>query len=130
MARRRPQMIRNASGRQDNKALDIHRQSRPSLLGGKGLRDAKDKLPPTLTVLQPIASTHRRERLARKYGTAQVVVGKSCRSSLAEILVDQSWLGRCPMALSDPLATQAVLLADARHLDVPAESKIILPTQR
>jgi hypothetical protein len=41
MARRRPQMIRNASGWQDNKAFDIHRQNRPSLLGGKGLRDAK-----------------------------------------------------------------------------------------
>ena len=33
-----------------------------------------------------------------------------------------SWLGRFPMALPDQLATQAVLLADTRHLEVPAES--------
>ena len=50
------------------------------------------------------------------------MVGKGCHSSLAQILVDQSWLGRFPMALPDQLATLAVLLADKRHLEVPAES--------
>ena len=42
MARRRPQMIRNASGWQANKDFNIHKQNRPSLLGGKGLRDANN----------------------------------------------------------------------------------------
>ena len=41
---------------------------------------------------------------------------------LQKILVDQSWLGCFPMALPDQLATLAVLLADKRHLEVPAES--------
>jgi hypothetical protein len=75
-----------------------------------------------MAVLQTLSSTHRRKRLARKSGNVQVMVGKGCRSALAQILVDQSWLGRLPMALPDQLATLAVLLADKRHLEVPAES--------
>ena len=42
------------------------------------------------------------------------MVGKGGRSSLAQILVDQSWLGCFPMALPDQLATLAVLLADKK----------------
>ena len=103
-------------------AFDILKQKRPRLLGGNSFHDAKQKLPPTLAVLQTLSSTHRRKRLARKSGNVQVMVGKGCRSSLAKILVDQSWLGCFPMALPDQLATLAVLLADKRHLEVPAES--------
>ena len=40
-------------------------------------------------------------------------------------LENQFWLGRFPIALPDQLATQAVLLANKRHLEVPAESDLI-----
>ena len=50
------------------------------------------------------------------------MVGKGCRSSIAQILAEQSWLGCFPMALPDQLATLAALLADKGHLEVPAES--------
>ena len=53
------------------------------------------------------------------------MVGKGCRSSLPKILENQYWLGGFPMALPDQLATQEVLLADERHMEVPAESDLV-----
>ena len=67
---------------------------------------------------------------ARRVYPSKRTVGKEIRQctshgreELPKILVGQYWPGRSPKALSDQLAKQAVLLADARHLDVPAESK-------
>ena len=51
--------------------------------------------------------------------------GRACDFSLHHILENLSWLGCCPMALPDQLATQPIPLADERHSKVPAEADLV-----
>jgi hypothetical protein len=94
-------------------------------------RTARGFLVEKAFVMRTINFAHDLDCLAaRRVYPSKRTVGKEIRQctshgreELPNILVGQYWPGRSLKALSDQLAKQAVLLADARHLDVPAESK-------
>jgi hypothetical protein len=103
-------MIRKASGWQDNKLSTFTSRTARGFLVEKAF------------VMRTIKFAHDLDCLAaRRVYPSKRTVGKEIRhctshgrEELPKILVDQSWLRRCPMALSDQLATQAVPSGRAR----------------